>query len=111
MDLDPLRVLVADKGAAILGVPATLTTPSGAPITTKVTWGREFAEEQPSGREMERREPKRVMAIRRSVVEEIPRGTLINAVGPLGEAATDWQVEGLDRVTRGHFHVIVSAVV
>lgn len=110
MTLDPLRELVADKSAALLGVTATVEIPYEDPITTTITWGPEFPEEQPVGREYERREPKRVMAIRRSVVPEIPRETVITAAQSVGETAKEWQVDGIDRVTRSHFHVIVSQV-
>ncbi len=118
MGLD-LRVPMAPLFDAF-GVPATVTLPGGsggglpllfsngeASIDTSVIWLTPITEDMPSGGDFQRREPHRVLALRRDEVTTIPRGTVIEAAEVLGGAVQTWRVDGLERQEPDHHRVIV----
>lgn len=107
MDLESTRKLVYDRAFDILGLTATITAPYASPVASRAIWMRNLFEDQPVGRDYARLGPRRLMAIRRNGFSEIPRGTIVAVVEKLGAAATNWQVDGIEEVTRGHFVVVV----
>lgn len=107
MDLDGWRALVRDVTFGAFSVPATVTPPGEAAITTTAVWLPELVEDLPVGRDLNRREPRRVMALRRDEVPDVPRGTVIVAVEAIGGDARNWQIDGIQATEPGHFRVIV----
>ena len=55
------------------------------------------AESVPYGTDFQRREPRRVLAVKRADVVTLPRGTVITAPEKLGGADKTWRVDGLER--------------
>ena len=86
MDLGPLRGLATELAFDAHGVPATVTRPfpDVTPIVTRGIWmtpglSRPFTEAFPRDFALQRREPERVMALQRSAVPTVPKGTRIDA--------------------------------
>ncbi len=109
MGIGALRELVAEKDAEIFGVPAVVTTPTGAPVTTTVIWMANLLEDQPVGGEISALDPRRVMSLLRSEVSEIPRGTVIVAAES-GDVSRRWQVDKHLPARPGEFRVVVIPV-
>lgn len=107
MSLSALRKHGREVNFAQLGEAATVTPPYKAAISTTVIWMRNLEEEQPVGGARGRRESRRLIAIQRADVIEVPRGTLISAPDPEGGAAKEWQVDDLDSTHWGYFVAIV----
>jgi len=107
VDLDALRGLVTDKSLNILGRAATVTLPFENPVESRIHWMRNLDEDLPAGKSYSALGARRRMAIKRNGFSEIPRGTIIAAPHPIGGEMTDWQVDGIEEVTRAHFVVIV----
>ena len=104
MDLRPPISSAMDA----FSVPATVTPPGLSPITTTAIWeARPVPEDQPYGRDYTTREPRRVMALRRDEVSEVPRGTIIAAPEKIGGVSRNWQIDGIDSTEPDHFRVIV----
>lgn len=91
----------------VLGIAATVTIPGETPVTSIGIWLTPLVEEHPAGRDYGRREPRRVMALRRSVFSEVPRGTLVSAPEKAGDTVRAWQVDGMESTEPDHFRVIV----
>lgn len=92
---------------ATFGVPATVTPPTEAAIETTVVWPPPSTLEMPAPGEFSRREPQRVMALRRDEVPRVPRGTSILAAEQLGGDVQRWRVDGIDQVEVDLVRVIV----
>lgn len=76
------------------GVPATVTLPSAAPVSTTVVWLAPVAV-MTDGVLHASTEPLRVCALLRSAVPDVPRGTLIAAAETSGGAVANWRVEAV----------------
>lgn len=107
MDLGSLRALALDVNFSAHGVPAIVTLSREDPITTRGIWLQPTTEDVPVG-DFTRREPRRVMALRRDEVPSVPRGTLIVAPEISGGPDKAWRADGMDRVDADHHRVIVQ---
>ena len=107
MELGALRDLVLELNMDMHGVPATVTPPGEADITTRVIWLSPVVDDNPAGRELDRREPRRMMAISRTDVENVPRGTVIAAPEKHGGDSRNWQIDSTESTEPDHFKVIV----
>lgn len=108
MGLD-LRVPTSPiTGAFGLAITVTRPAPDNTPVTTEGVWVPPLIEEQPVGSDLQRREPRKVLAIpRTSTLAKIPRGSTISAPEVLGGTNQTWRVDGYDRVEADLFRVIV----
>jgi hypothetical protein len=106
-----LRALALDLNLSAHGVDVTVTRPApdDTAIATRGIWLTTETVDVPAG-EFSRREPRRVMALRRANVPTVPRGTLIEAPEKSGDAVTVWRVDGIDRLEADHVRVIVLPV-
>lgn len=91
------------------GVPATVTPPSAAAVTTTVVWITPNPVLQPGG-DLNRRDGQRIVAIRRDEVPSVPLGTRIDAPEMAGGADIEWRVDGTDLVEQDHVRVFVLRV-
>lgn len=108
LDLGTLRsTVIPDVMFDVLGVPATVTPPEDLPVSTRGIWLTPLVEEQPIGRDYSRREPRRVMALRRDVFSEVPRNTRVIAAEKPGGTVRNWRVDGLDATEPDHFRVVL----
>jgi hypothetical protein len=89
------------------GVPATVTTPGGAPVETTVAWVPPLTEEFPPASALQRKEPVKVLALRRDAVDAAPRGTLIAAPEELGGTVVTWRVDSPQQVESDCLRVVV----
>lgn len=94
---------------ATFGVPATVTLAGESAIETTVVWPPPATLEMPAPGEFSRREPQRVLALRRDEVPRVPRGTSILAPEQLGGDVQRWRVDGIDQVEVDLVRVIVVA--
>lgn len=109
MDLGPLRALVLDVNFEAHGVAATVTrpAPNNIPIATRVIWVTPVTVGVPSDMDFQRNEPLRIIALKRSDVPTVPKGTLIDAPPKAGDASQLWRVDAFDREEADHKRVIV----
>ena len=113
MDLGPLRALALEVNLQAHGVDITVTRPApdNTPIEgIKGIWLTPITEELPDRMDFQRREPRRVMALRRTDVPAVPRGTLIVAPEKSGDDPRPWRVDSLDRSDADKTHVVVLPV-
>lgn len=113
MDLGPLRTLALEINLAAHGVAATVTRPApdDTPIDTTAIWQTEPNQDaQPFGSDFIKTEPRRVLALPRSDVPTVPRGTLIVAPEATGGANKNWRADGLERTTADTWRVLVALV-
>lgn len=83
------------------GVPATITwrpPNDDTALVTTVVWHSWMTEDAIPGGSVQRREVKRVMAIRLDEVPPLPRGSLCEAAEEAGGAVKRWRVDGLERL-------------
>lgn len=94
---------------AAFGVAATVTRPprDDAPITTTGVWITPLTPELPGGMGLQRREIRRVLALRRDQVPTVPRGTIISAPEYAGQTPKTWRVDGYELEEADHHRVIV----
>lgn len=109
MGLELLRALVRQSNFSTYGVAATITrpAPNDTPIVTKVIWLTPFTEDGGGGFSVQRREPRHQVAIRLDDVPTVPRGTFVQAAGPLGGLVQRWRVDGPDRIEADHGRYLV----
>lgn len=107
MDLAPLRELVPDITFGAHGIPATVTPPGETAIATRVVYIEPLVEDQPAGRDINRREPRRIFALRIDEVPDVPRGTIIVPSETIGGVSGNWQIDGIESTERYHHRVIV----
>jgi len=114
MDLGPLRALALDLTSSAHGVTATVTRPAPdqAAIVTRGVWITFPLEEpRPYGTDFQRREPRRVLALPKSALATLPRGTVIVAADRVGGSIKVWRVDGLDpQVVTEQWRAIVTEV-
>lgn len=113
MDLGSLRALALDLNLSAHGVDVTVTrpVPDDEPIEARGIWLTPTTEGLPIGSELTRREPRRVLALRRADVPTVPRGTLIVAPEKAGDEDTlEWRVDGFEHYEADHVRVIVVPV-
>jgi hypothetical protein len=93
-------------------VPATVTVPGGDAVETRGIWVSPLTEEMPVGRELQRRDPRRILALPRADVPQPPKGTTIVCVEDGGDDddLRTWRVDGIDRMEGDCVRVIVVAV-
>lgn len=89
-----LRPPIAAAFAAF-SVPAVVTPPRAAPITTSVTWHEPDPEDQPAGTQLGVLEPERLMTLLRGEVPETPLGTIVVAPEEKGGVSKRWQVDAV----------------
>ena len=82
------------------GVPAVVTRPApdDAPIDTTVVWVMPQAELLPMGMDLQRRERKYLLALRRDQVSTLPRLTTIEAAEADGQAIKTWRVDSIESI-------------
>jgi len=107
VDFGPLRQIVLEINFDAHGAAATVTTPGGAPVTGTAILLESLEEDAPTGREYMRREPRRVMALRRDAFEELPRGTVIVAPETIGGTLRSWQLDSIDATLAYYYRLIV----
>jgi len=114
MDLGPLRGLATELAFDAHGVPATVTRPfpDVTPIVTRGIWmtpglSRPFTEAFPRDFALQRREPERVMALQRSAVPTVPKGTRIDASELPGGEVKSWRVDAVDYTDAAQCRVFV----
>ncbi len=109
MNLGPLHTLVQDVTFDAHGVAVVLTTPAPARVTTTTVgvWDDPLIEDLPVGRDLSRREPKRIMTLRRDEVSDVPRGSKVVAAETLDGEARNWQSDGYESTDPYHFRVIL----
>lgn len=108
-----LRVPVETVMTAF-GVPAIVTLPNEYPLppTTGIWSAFPLDDDRPVGTDFQRREPRRVFSLPRSVTASMPRGALIEAPEVLNGPVKTWRVDGLARPVDPEFwHVIVILAV
>ena len=96
-----------DEYFEAFGIPATVTPPGSDAIEATGFWVSPLTEDMPAGLDLTRRELRRVLALRRSEVPSVPRGTYIDAADIGSDTATRWRVDGFERVEADHLRVIV----
>jgi len=106
MDLASLRSLVREVNFATHGVPAVVTIPLGAPVSTRIIWLSPTTAPTPEG-EFGRNEARRSMAIRRDEVPLVPRETVVAVTEHLQSEPTAWVVDGMDAIFHDHHRVVV----
>lgn len=107
MELGALRDLALELNLDMHGVPATITPPGEADITTRVLWLSPVIDDLPVGKDFNRREPRRMMVLSRADVANVSRGTIIAAPEKLGGDSQNWQIDGVENTDPDHFKVIV----
>ena len=97
MDHGALRTLALDVSFGVHGVSVTVTRPSEAPIATAGIWLQPLEDQRPFGTDLQRREPRRLMALRRDAVASLPRGTLVSAPETDGGSTKTWRVDEIEQ--------------
>lgn len=111
MDFGPLRSLALSLNLSAHGVAATVTPPppDDVPVSTTGIWATApLQDEQPAGTDFRRREPRRVLALPKTDLPILPRGTTIVAPEVMGGVDKTWRVDGLDRSEGDHWRAIVA---
>jgi hypothetical protein len=91
---------------AVFGLPATVTVPGGEPVAATAIWLSPVSVETvgvlaPTDR------PQAVLALPRSAVPSVPRGTVIEAAETEGGAVRTWIVEALLHLGVDELRVLV----
>ncbi len=107
MDLGPLRALALDLSFTAHGIDAVVTLPNEDPVDARIIWIANTPDQAPSSAGFSRQEPVRIVALRRSEVPIVPRGTRIVAPELGGGTDKAWVVDGSDRVDADHHRFIV----
>lgn len=96
MDLGPLRTLAAELNFDAHGVAVQVTRPREVPEAGAGIWQNNLSDSQPVGRDFMAREPRRLMAFRRSEFPDLERGTVVRASETIGGVARTWQIDGVE---------------
>jgi hypothetical protein len=109
MDLTSLRALALACNFSAHGVDVTVRRPypDEDEIPARGIWETQGIEDVPAGSDWTRRGVKRVMALLKSEVPTVPRGTTILAALPGGSTTYGWRVESVERAEAEHYRVIV----
>jgi hypothetical protein len=89
------------------GLPAAVTPPGGAPFNTTVFWLPPVTMDDPTGRELQRAEPKRILVIPVTSSVLIPHGTLVVAAEFDGGPPASWKVDEVARLDSDCWRVAV----
>lgn len=112
MNLGSLRALALELNVAAHGVDVLVTRSGEAGIDTRGIWLTTISEDMPIGSDFQRREPRRVMALRLADVGTVPKGTII--YGPEKDGDEDerryWMVDGTERQEADHIRVYVVPI-
>jgi hypothetical protein len=89
------------------GVPVTVTRPApdDTPIETTGIFVEVAEMDVPSGLAFQRKEPQRLLALMRTEVPTVPRGTAVLAPELLGGEVLRWRIDGLERADADHHRV------
>lgn len=110
MSIGALRALVVATNFDHLSVPATVRRPEpdDTPIETEVIWLTDDVSAIPPGQEFNRRDRRRVLALKVADVPTVPYGTRITAaLNTDGADDQGWIVDGIDRYEAEHVRVVV----
>lgn len=91
-------------------VPATVTPPDAAAIATTGVWVTSTTESRPGFGDLQRREPVRVLALKRADVGSVPRGTVILAPETADGVVLRWRVDGFGVLEADCVRVVVVPV-
>lgn len=87
----------------------TVTPVDGVPVNTKGIWLRTPDEQLPVGRDFQRRDPRRLMALPLTgTLGDVPRGSLIAAALPNSTTVRTWRVDSIDAKDADEIRVLVS---
>ena len=89
------------------GLPATVTVPDGAPVTTTAFWLPSVTVSVPVGAEYQREEQKRRIALPLAGLDAMPRGTVVVVAEYLGATPTSWRVDEAERIDFDHYRATV----
>lgn len=108
MDVAALRALVVETNFSVHGVTVTVTTPDAErSITTLAIWMTTDTQHAPMDAPFPRRDPRRVLALKRSEIAEVPIGTEIEAPARGGDPARTWIVQAYVAQFHDHAQVVV----
>ena len=110
MDFNALRSLAFTAQRAILGVVVTVASPGADPVVTRGIWLPEVDETYPAGRDFQRRDPRRILALPVAVVGIPARGATVVAPAPGGTENRSWKVDGVDQVDGDQVRVQLTPV-
>jgi hypothetical protein len=105
--LDALGSLALQVTFDVIGVPAILTRPDATVVSTSVIWLEPILIDVPSSTDLQRRESRRVLAVSRSDVVHMPRGSRIDAAERDDAVVQAWRVDQLDASDPDHLRAIV----
>ena len=90
------------------GLPAAVTPPGGPAFQTTVIWLPPVTVDHPTGRDLQRAEPRRVLAFPvEPDVTSIPHGTLVVVAEFAGQPDRSWKVDEVSRVDPDHWRMTV----
>lgn len=107
MSLDALEALALQVTFDVAGVPATVTLSGGQPIVTSAIWLEPILIDAPASTDLQRRNVRRVVALRKADVPTAPRGTRIDGAEREGGPVLSWRVDEADAADPVHMRVIV----
>lgn len=118
MDMTAVRALAQTIAAKTHGVDLTITVPGGSPVVRSHgaglggIWIQHPDEALPVGRDFQRREPRRLMAIPLdAALPDVPRGSVIVAAPRGSTTPRSWRVDNVDRFEAAdQIRVIVTSV-
>lgn len=119
MDLASLRALVVELNFDAHGRDAVITRPAPdeTAIETRIVWMTAVQDLNPVGLDdqrfqpdFQRRDPIRILAIRRDHVPTVPRGTVIATTEWGSETETTWRVDGTVERHPDHIKVAVMRI-
>lgn len=110
MTLDAAWALGTSTQFDVMGVPAVITRPSplDEPITAQAIWILVGTQDEPAVTDFRRRDSVRTLAIQRSDVDTIARGTRIDAPLTQGGTSQTWLVDRVDISERDVIRVLVT---
>ena len=92
---------------AAFGLPATVTVEGEAPVETTAFWLPDVNQDVPADAQFQRREPVKVLVLRKNEVPRVPIGTVVAMAEILGAAVEAWTVDGFERGYPDEHRVIV----
>lgn len=107
MGFGSLRTLTLDTNFSIFGVDATVRPLDGPTVSARLIWMTDTTEDSPGGTQFPRKEGRRAVALRRSEVAAMPRGTVITAPEATGGEARTWKIDGPVVLEAEHWRVFV----
>lgn len=109
MDVAALRSSVAELDFSLFGVAATLKPPYQTPVSGTIVWLQSEPDAFRGSQELAVRDPKRFMAIQKSELAPVPRGTHVEIVDATVIAGKRiWEVEAAELVETDYTIVKVA---